>query len=370
MKVLHICTEKSWRGGENQIRLLIEGSRALGVENFVAVPAGGRSFDKFSSFVKTLSLASKGGSNPISIWRLVQFCRAEGIEIVDAQGSGGLSLALWVKKFVPSIKVVAHRRVDIAVAKDFFSRRKYLSPHIAHFVAISQKIKKTLIECGVVGDQVSVVPSAVDSKVYSHIDAAAERAKLLKRFNLSDNTVLVGNASALVPTKGNQFLIFALPEVLKKIERPIHVLLAGEGEQRAELEAFVREAGLQDRVTFLGHIDAVPNFLAGLDVMVMPTMSEGLGTIILDAICAGTVVMASDVGGVPEIIVHGETGLLFPVGDVEALKINLIRLIEDQALRTRLNGQAAKHVAQNFSLESMIQGNVAIYKALMDKLPD
>jgi glycosyltransferase involved in cell wall biosynthesis len=300
----------------------------------------------------------------------VQFCKAEGIQLLDAQGSGGLSLALWVKKLLPHLKLVAHRRVDIAVAQNYFSRRKYLSSQIDAFVAISQKIKQTLISSGVDGAKISVVPSAVDPKVYSSIDAAVERSKLIRQFGLHEDTVLVGNASALVPTKGNQFLIFALPEVLKKVSRPVRVLLAGEGEQRAELESFVREAGLQDRVSFLGHIDGVPNFLAGLDIMVMPTMSEGLGTIILDAICAGTTVMASDVGGVPEIIRHGETGLLFPVGDVEAVTIDLIRLIEDKDLRLRLNAQASKHVAQKFSLETMIQGNLSIYKALIDKLPD
>jgi L-malate glycosyltransferase len=365
MRVLHICTEKSWRGGENQIRLFIEGSQRLGIENFVAVPAGGRSYDKFSQFVPTVALQSKASWNPVSVFRLVKFCRDNQIQILDAQGSGGLGLALWVQKFLPSLKVVAHRRVDIEVAKDYFSRRKYLSTAISRFIAISKKIKTTLVECGVPTERVGIVPSAVDPAAYSNIDPLAERQKLLLKYNLAPHTVLVGNASALVRTKGNQFLVFALPEILKKVSKPVHVLLAGEGAERVELESFVREAGLQDKVSFLGHIDNVPNFLAGLDIMVMPSLTEGLGTIILDAICAGTVVTASDVGGIPEIIIHNETGLLFPPEDADLVAVNTIRLIEDEALRARLLASAKIHVAQNFSLERMIQGNIENYKNII-----
>lgn len=365
MRVLHICTEKSWRGGENQIRLFIEGSSSLGVENFVAVPLGGRSYEKFSKMVPTLALQSKASWNPISIFRLVRFCREKNIQILDAQGSGGLSLALWVQKFLPHLKIVAHRRVDIPVAQDYFSKRKYLSPAISRFVAISQKIKKTLVACGVPDHHVMVIPSAVDPKAYEHIDGEAEKKRLLEKYQLPQNAVLVGNASALVRTKGNQFLVFALPEILKKVSKPVHVFLAGEGEQRAELETYVREAGLHEHVTFLGHIDQVPQFLAALDIMVMPSLTEGLGTIILDAICAGTTVTASEVGGIPEIIKHGETGLLFPPEDADSIVVNTVRLVEDSELRERLKKNAQAHVQQNFSLDHMIRGNVAIYRDLV-----
>ena len=369
MRILHICTEKSWRGGENQIRLLIEGSEPLGVRNFVAVPEGGRSFEKFSALMgdpeHVVPLASKNAWNPVSISRLVRFCRRQKIDILDAQGSGGLGLALWVRQFIPSLKIVAHRRVDLAVARNFLSKKKYLSPRIDRFVAISHRIRSTLRECGIDESRVSVVPSAVDERVYRNIDPAFERSQLLKRFSLPADTVLIGNASALVPTKGNQFLISALPQITASASHPVHLLLAGEGSQKQALEDSVREAGLQARVSFLGHIDAVPNFLAGLDIMAMPSMTEGLGTITLDAILADTAVAASDVGGIPEIVRHEETGLLFPVGDVDKLAASVVRLAEDAALRERLKRQALAHVRQSFSLETMVRGNFKIYQALM-----
>ena len=102
MRVLHICTEKSWRGGENQIRLFIEGSFRFGVVNFVAIPRSGRGYPKFLKIVETLGLSSSSAYSPVSIYQLVQFCKKNQIEVLDGQGSGGLSLALWVKKFLPT----------------------------------------------------------------------------------------------------------------------------------------------------------------------------------------------------------------------------------------------------------------------------
>jgi L-malate glycosyltransferase len=364
MRVLHICTEKSWRGGENQIRLFIEGSFRFGVVNFVAVPKSGRSYPKFLKLVDTLGLSSSSAYSPFSIYQIVQFCKKNQIEVLDGQGSGGLGLALWVKKFLPHLKLITHRRVDDKVAQNAHSKRKYLSPAINHTVAISQNIKSVLIECGFKPESVTVVPSAVDAEIYKNLNREWSKQKLIKQFQLSEDTFLIGCASALVKVKGHVSLIDAYKEVLKSNPK-LHLLLAGEGVFRPELEAYIQAQGLKEKVTFLGHIDNVPEFLCGLDLMVMPSLVEGLGTIVLDAISSGTPVIGSRAGGIPEMIIHEKTGLSFEPGQAQDLELNLRRIITDSSLRNQLLKNAQNHIAQNFSLENMVKGNIQVYKKVL-----
>jgi L-malate glycosyltransferase len=291
----------------------------------------------------------------------VQFCKKNQIEILDGQGSGGLGLALWVKKFLPHLKLITHRRVDDQVAQNAHSRRKYLSPALDHTVAISQNIKNVLIQCGFKADSVTVVPSAVDAEIYKNLNREWSKQKLIKQFHLNEDTFLIGCASALVKVKGHLSLIEAYKEVLKTNPK-LHLLLAGEGVFRPELEAYIKTQGLEKNITFLGHIDNVPEFLSGLDLMVMPSLVEGLGTIVLDSISSGTPVIGSRAGGIPEMIIHEKTGLNFEPGNAQDLQVQLQRMIQDSSLRSQLLNNAQQHIAQNFSLESMVKGNIQVYK--------
>lgn len=361
MRVLHICTEKTWRGGENQIRLFIEGSYRLGVVNFAAVPSAGRAYPRFLKLVETLALPSSSAYDPRSIWKLVRFCKKNDIEVLDGQGSGGLSLALAVKRFLPHLKLVTHRRVDDRVAQNFRSRRKYLSPLINKTVAISQNIKNVLIDCGFDASSIAVVPSAVDATVYQNLDRSWARRDWLKVAGWPDSAFIIGCASALVPAKGHDSLFQAFAPLIQS-HPDAYLLLAGEGSHRTVLEGIVKALKIEHRVRFLGHIENVPEFLSALDLMVMPSLNEGLGTIVLDAMSAGTPVIGSTAGGIPEMVLHRNTGLIFEAGNSRALKTEL-----DWALAHRENLQdfvnsAHAHIKQHFSLEAMVAGNVAVYK--------
>src|SRR6185437_7301144 len=107
-------------------------------------------------------------------------------------------------------------------------------------------------------------------------------------------------------------------------------------------------------VTFLGFIEDVPSFLAGLDALAVPSNFEGLGTILLDGTAAGLPIAATRVGGIPEVIVDGETGLLSEVGDADGLAANLARLVADPALGARLNAAEREKVAREFSVGAMV----------------
>ena len=159
-------------------------------------------------------------------------------------------------------------------------------------------------------------------------------------------------------------MIASLPKI-KDAGLPFHCIIAGEGKLRESLESQVQMLGLQAHVTFLGFIDDVDSLLLGLDILCVPSNNEGLGTIILDGILAGCAIVATAVGGIPEIVHHGRTGLISPKGDVMAFSRNLATAIGSEGLRATLVRGGRAHVEAEFSLNAMLQGNLRIYSQLL-----
>lgn len=363
LRVLHIGTERQWRGGENQIRLLIEGSRH-DIDHHVAYPRSSEGFARFAQMVPTYPLRRGGPGSLRDLIGVYRYCRREGIQLIDAHSGNAHWFAFELRLARLPVPVVVHRRVDNAIKRTWNTRWKYLSPQIAHFVAISERIERLLLDYGVPRHRVSLVRSAVSGETYRNIDRVAARDALRQRFDLPADTFLLANASALTRQKGNHVLLDALAHVARA-EVNFHAFLAGDGPLRGALEAQCARLGLADRVTFLGHIDTVPQLLAGVDVLVMPSNYEGLGTLLLEGAFAGCTLVATEAGGMPEIVRHGETGLLSPIGDAEPLAANLLRLARDPALSDTLRRGARQHAESNFSVDAMVAGNLDVYRRVL-----
>ena len=139
-------------------------------------------------------------------------------------------------------------------------------------------------------------------------------------------------------------------------------MIVGDGPERARLEAEIRRLGLEGAVVLAGDRDDVAAMLARADVFVLSSTSEGLPLSILEAMAAGLPVVASSVGGVPEAVEDGETGLLVPPRDPVRLAAALERLLVDPALRRRLGSNGRERVRQHFGLEAFQQAHVAVYR--------
>ncbi len=172
--------------------------------------------------------------------------------------------------------------------------------------------------------------------------------------------VAIGN---LYPVKGHQYLL----EAVAALDAPagdVLVAIAGRGDLQTELEALARHLGLGTRVRFLGFRTDVPAILASADVFVMPSLSEGLPMALIEAMLAGTAVVASSVGGIPELVRDGVHGLLVPPGDSAALASALRLVTEDSALRKRLGAAARERAEREFTVEAMTRRYLAIYRGL------
>ncbi len=364
MRILHLDTEKTWRGGENQVKALIDGLHGKVEKQFAAAPFNSVALKENRWSCETLALKSGNPYDPRNIYQLVNFIRKNKVQLIDAHTAKAHTLAFHAAFFVPHIKVVVHRRVDNVPKDNWLTKSKYFSPKITCYVAISQAIAKILIQYGISPNKIQVVRSAVSDQIYKKLNRKEIQKQFRIQHQIPEKFLIFGNASALSNQKGYPTLIQAIA-ILSKTHTHFKVFIAGDGELKEELDHLVNELGLRNEIHFLGFIKDVPQFLSSLDVLVIPSNNEGLGTVILDAILAGCCPVGSRVGGIPEIIQHEQTGLLIEKGDSVRLARHLAMLI-DQPDKIRVLAENAKqHVLIEFSLDSMVQGNLNVYNSLL-----
>lgn len=171
---------------------------------------------------------------------------------------------------------------------------------------------------------------------------------------------LIGCVSRLVPQKGLHLLVEAAPAVLKR-HPDARFVVVGEGELRGELEEQARAAGLAGRFIFTGQREDVPELVASFDVFALPSYFEGLCYAVIEAQAAGVPVVATPVGGIPENVVPGETGLLVPTGDADALAEAISSLLADPDEADRLAHEARRRVFERYPVERMVEETLRLY---------
>jgi glycosyltransferase involved in cell wall biosynthesis len=296
---------------------------------------------------------------------VARYVRQHGIQLLDCQSGRAHNLGLFVKKLCPEVKLVVHRRVDYPPAPGFWHRRKYVHPSIDRFVCISGAIQKILADFGVSPAKLATVRSAVDPGPFAAIDRDEARRLLTNEWQISPDLTIIGNLAYITEQKDHATLIRALG-ILHQRGLPFFAYIAGDGALRPAAEALAKELGLgPDRLRFLGVRTDVAQLLAAADIFALSSQDEGLGTSLLDAVHSGCTLVATAVGGIPEIVVHERTGLLAPAKDHETFAQNLERLLRDKALRDSLRQGATAHVAREFSLNSMVSGNLKVYEDLI-----
>ena len=216
-----------------------------------------------------------------------------------------------------------------------------------------------LTEYGVDASKVRVVHSSID---LGRLDVDPLEREAL---GVPEGVPLVGSIGALVGHKDHGNLVSALAIALKDVP-DLHLAIAGEGALRPAIEARIAELGVGDRVRLLGHRDDAPRVLRALDVYVSSSWSEGLGTSVLEGLACGVPVVATLAGGAAEMVLDGETGLLIPARDPEALAGGIVRMLCDKALAQTVVANAKAHVLAHFTVDKMVEGNIAVYEGLLE----
>jgi glycosyltransferase involved in cell wall biosynthesis len=234
---------------------------------------------------------------------------------------------------------------------------RQLTPKMDHLISVSRAIERKLDEEGRVGAPISLIYNGVDLTRYSEPDICGT---LHSEYPISPDSPIVGVVARLEPEKGHPTLLEAWPAVIAAVPKA-HLLIVGEGSQREALEAQVKALGIGKSVTFTGRRDDVPAVTAALDVAVLPSYREAQGLSILEAMALSRPVVASAVGGIPEMIEHGRTGLLVPPREPAALAAAIVRLLTDHPYADTLAKAAQNLVHDRFCVELMVRAIETIY---------
>jgi glycosyltransferase involved in cell wall biosynthesis len=232
-----------------------------------------------------------------------------------------------------------------------------LTPRMDRLIAVSRSIVQKLHHEGRDSAPISLIHNGVDLERYDHQEPCCT---LREEYGLPEDGPIVGVVARLEPEKGHPTLLEAWPLVVAAVPQAT-LLVVGEGSRREALEAMARELGVADRVVFTGRRDDVPAVTAALDVAVLPSYREALGLTVLEAMALSRPVVASNVGGIPEMIDDGVTGLLVPPRDPEALAAAIVRLLRDHPLADTLARAGHDLVHERFCIELMVRAVEQIY---------
>jgi L-malate glycosyltransferase len=360
---LHIDTARTWRGGQNQVLLTVNGLRALGQRTSLVAHPNGELLRRAAEGLDLIPLAPRTEMDLTAAWRLSRVIRRLGPDIIhahDAHGVAMASLALSLgtgsargtSSRAPAL--VVSRRVDFHIRGNSFSRWKHRQ--VDCFIAASDAIRRMLVGDGVPDDRVVTVHEGID---VDHV-LAAPPVNVHEAFWLPHQAPVIGNVAALVPHKGQRHLIESANLVVQKIPDARFVIL-GEGELREQLERHVREHHLEKHVLLPGFRTDVLGCIKGFDVFAMSSVTEGLGTSLLDAMACSRPIVATTAGGIPEIIVDGVHGLLVPPRDHVAMARALLDLLHDEPRRRHMGQSGLARVRELFTVEAMVAGTAAVY---------
>lgn len=328
---------REWRGGQRQLELLVDGMVARGHRVRVACPPDGA----LAARLGPLVLPIPAGPSLSAIPALRRHFAAFEPDLVAAHTPHALGVCA-----LTGVAPVVHRRVDFRLGRGLASRWK--NRRARAWIAVSEGVARVLVGGGVPSNRIHVVHDGVEA-----LPPAAPAS------DLDGPRPLVGAVGALVPHKGHRYLLEAVARLPS-----VHVVLAGDGPLRGSLERQARRLGIRERVRFLGHREDVSAIFAALDLFVHPSVEEGMGQVVVEAMLAGVPVVVSRAGGLPEVV--GDTAASVPPGDASALARAIRRCLDDRPPVDRARIRAST----SFSVDRMVDSTVEIYAALVGESPD
>ncbi len=348
-RIVHISTERSYRGGERQVALLAHGLVNETFTQLVAAPARSRLTSAARRIGIDVTPLSSRPYRPINLLRLTRAARlAPARTVLHTHTSPALSLARLVRRWTPGVRILHTRRVAFPVRP----ASKYRTG-ADRYVAISEAIARQLASGGVEPDRLDVIHSGIDL-------TALDRPHLGSiREGLEPGSAVVVCVGSITAEKGHAVLLEAWDNVIR--HRPDAVLVViGEGPLRSTLQP---DAG--PSVRFLGQRDDVVAWLHGADLYVQPSLAEGLGTATLEAMGCSLAVVASAVGGLPEAVDDGVTGVLIPPADAGALATAVVGLLSDPARRAAMGAEGRRRVERLFQAARMVHRYVEVYRRVL-----
>jgi len=355
MRIVHQVLSGDVAGGQLVARRLAHAARDAGHDVRFASPTDGPFLDLVRSDGFMVDVIAIGGALDLrAVLRLTRAYRTMRADVVHTHAHFSVNTVARLAGRLAGARVLAHMHVEnvfragpggrVQIAVDNATARLCFA-----IVAVSESTRLSLLRQG--------YPASRSSTVWNGI----ELRDPVPPVRLANGPTIL-EVARLAEVKGQRLLIEALP-ALDAVAVLVGRDLEQDGSYEAELRAGADRLGVADRVVFAGYREDVPALLAGCDVFCLPSSAEGLPLVVLEAMAAGKPVVATAVGGVPELVVHGETGLLVPAGDLDALRRALADLLADPERARRLGETGRERVRASFTAAAASERILKIYEA-------
>jgi len=359
MKILHVETGRHLYGGPQQVLYLCAGLSNRGIENLLVCPPGSAVGEAAKARgIAVVNLACAGDLDMTFAWRLRQLLVEREPDIVHCHSRRGGDFLGGQAAAMAGIPAVLSRRVDNPEA-GFLSSLRYRP--FRKVVAISDAIAGVLDSAGLAREKRVIIRSAVDTDRFV---AKPNDETFRRQFHLSPEDFVVGSAAQFIARKGQRYLLRAVAD-LKQRYPQLKLVMFGQGPLENELRALSAALGLVNVVQFAGFRRDLDDYLGCFDVLVHPALKEGLGVIALKAAAAAVPVVGFRAGGLSEVVVHRETGLLVAPGDVQKLAAAIGALIDDSDLRRVYGRMAAQRMREKFSVKRMVDQHITMYESIL-----
>jgi glycosyltransferase involved in cell wall biosynthesis len=343
-RILHVDSGRSWRGGQRQVFLLANGLRDLGYRVLVVAPTGAPLIKRAEKAgLPTYRLTLRGEWDISSARELRAVAREWKADVVHAHDARSHSIAKLALIGKRKIRLVVTRRVAFPPKQVWLKYRHGVDA----FIAISNAVKAVMVKAGIPSANIEVVHSGVPAP-------QVKRPRNWRRERgWPPSSVVCGIVGAMTQEKGLDMIAGIARRLPGEIFRRTRiVLLGGKGKGGTTV------AGVEGFDA--GFVEEIHDAMAGLDVLWHPSKSEGLGTSVIDAMAIGVPPIAFAVGGLPEVIEDGKSGVLVPPGDVNAFTRAAAELVTNDFLRAKL-GEGAKLRAREFDAKTMIERTAEVY---------
>jgi glycosyltransferase involved in cell wall biosynthesis len=348
MKVFLIVSTKSWGGGEKWHLETACNLKKKGHDiTLVAYPGKDLFHKSMAEGIRTIPVAISNVSflNPFCILRLIRLFRKEKPDMVILNSSADIKIAGIAAK-ITGIKHVIFRRGSAIPIRDTFINRLLYKHIITHIIANSEETKRTILQNNkniFPKDKITVIYNGI---ALTHFDKLPEKEIYLKR----NQEIVIGNVGRLVLQKGQKYLI-ELALMLRQKDMDFKIIIAGQGPLEKELKQMALACGVEDQIVFLGFVDNVKAFMGNIDIFVLPSVWEGFGYVLVEAMACRKPVVAFNMSSNPEIILNNETGYLVDPMDMPAFAQKVEFLSHDPDLRRSLGQAGRKRVETLFELE-------------------
>lgn len=303
----------------------------------------------------------KEGIDLFLFFKLIRFIKEQKIHVVHSNNYSAWLYSAVAALFCCGTRVVytAHSN-ETAKKKHRFILEKCLTYFTDSVVTVSDQVRKVMIEdSGIDSNNIQVVPNGVDTKRFAK--NAVVGGQVRKSLGINNSDIVLGTIGRLVPVKDHKTMITALA-LITSLRSDIKLIIVGDGILRDELEQFVRGAKVENNVIFAGEQEDVSPYYCAMDIYMVSSISEGMSLSILEAMSSALPVIATDVGGNPQLVKNHVSGLLTPVGDADTMHLKVLELVEDEKKREAMGSEGRAVVESHFSKSAMIARYSSLYE--------